>query len=162
MRLTDLVLSIPSLFLVVAIMAFLGKSISTLIVVLSLTGWMGTARAVRTEVLRLREREFVLAAKLLNQSPLKIMKNHIFRNLKPMIAVAATLQFANAVLAEASLSFLSLGVQPPTASWGNMLGQSLNYLDRGWWLGFFPGALLALLLISAHYAVEGKASSSSW
>ncbi|MEK7250020.1 MAG: ABC transporter permease [Bacteroidota bacterium] len=156
MRFTDLMLSIPGLFLVVAVMAFLGKSIVTLIVVLSLTGWMGIARTVRTEVLRLRDKEFVLAAKLLNQSPYRILKNHILSNLKPLLVVAATLQFGNAVLAEASLSFLGLGIQPPTASWGNMLGQSLSYLHKGWWLGFFPGALLALVLIASHYAVEGK------
>ncbi len=160
MRFTDFALSIPSLFLVVAIMAFLGKSVFTLIVVLSLTGWMGIARTVRTEVLRLRDKEFVLAAKLLNQPTYKILRVHIFRNLKSLLVVAATLQFSSAVLAEASLSFLGLGIQPPTASWGNMMGQSLNYLHTGWWLGFFPGALLALVLIASHYAVEGKATAA--
>lgn len=156
MRFTDLVLAIPSLFLVVAIMAFLDKSVATLIAVLSLTGWMGVARTVRTEVMRLRTMEFILAAKLLNVGTMKICRKHILPNLRPVLVTAATLQFGNAVLAEASLSFLGLGVQPPTASWGNMLGQSLSYLHTGWWLAVFPGVLLSSVLIAAHYAVAGE------
>ncbi|MBX2992101.1 MAG: ABC transporter permease [Bacteroidetes bacterium] len=154
MRLTDLMLSIPSIFLVVAVMAFLGTSITSLIILLSLTGWMGIARTVRTEVLRLREKEFILAAKLLHQSNWNILRKHILPNLKPILVVAATLQFGSAVLAEASLSFLGLGIQPPTASWGNMLWQAVSSLHSGWWLGFFPGALLAAVLIALHYAVK--------
>jgi peptide/nickel transport system permease protein len=158
MRFTDLVLAIPSLFLVVAIMAFLDKSVATLIVVLSLTGWMGVARTVRTEVMRLRTMEFILAAKLLNVGTWRICWKHILPNLRPVLITAATLQFGNAVLAEASLSFLGLGVQPPTASWGNMLGQSLSYLHTGWWLAVFPGVLLSSVLIAAHYAVAGESA----
>lgn len=156
MRLTDLMLSIPSIFLVVAVMAFLGTSITSLILLLSLTGWMGIARTVRTEVLRLREKEFILAARLLHQSGWNILRKHMLPNLKPILVVAATLQFGSAVLAEASLSFLGLGIQPPTASWGNMLWQSLSSLHSGWWLGFFPGALLAAVLIALHYAVKDR------
>lgn len=158
MRVTDLFLSVPSLFLVIGIVAFLGQSISTLIIVLATTGWMGIARMVRSEVKKLREREFVLVAKMFNRSSRTIIIRHILPNVKPLLLTAAVLQFGNAVLAEASLSFLGLGVQPPTASWGNMLGQSLGYLRTGWWLGFFPGLLLAAVLIAAHYAIEGRES----
>lgn len=160
MRITDLFLSIPSLFLVIGIVAFLGQSITTLIVVLATTGWMGIARMVRTEVKKLREREFVLAARMLDQSSTTIIIRHILPNVKPLLLTAAVLQFGNAVLAEASLSFLGLGVQPPTASWGNMLGQSLGYLRTGWWLGVFPGLLLASVLIAAHYAIEGRENAT--
>ncbi len=156
MRITDLFLSVPSLFLVIGIVAFLGQSISTLIIVLATTGWMGIARMVRAEVKKLREREFVLVAKMFNLSSTKIIFRHVLPNVRWLLISAAVLQFGNAVLAEASLSFLGLGVQPPTASWGNMLGQSLGYLRTGWWLGVFPGLLLAGVLIAAHYAIEGE------
>lgn len=154
MRLTDLVLSIPSLVLVISIVAFLGKSIPTLIILLSLTGWMGIARMVRGEVVRLRQQEFVLAATLLNRPPLAILRDHILTNIRPLLVVAATLQFGNVVLAEASLSFLGLGIQPPTASWGNMLWQSLGSLHAGWWVGVFPGGLLAIVLVASHYVAD--------
>ena len=156
MRITDLFLSVPSLFLVIGIVAFLGQSISTLIIVLATTGWMGIARMVRAEVKKLREREFVLVAKMFRLPSTTIILRHILPNVKQLLVTAAVLQFGNAVLAEASLSFLGLGIQPPTASWGNMLGQSLGYLRTGWWLGVFPGLLLACVLIAAHYAIEGR------
>ncbi len=157
MRFTDLVLALPSLFLVIGIMAFLQPSFLTLILVLALTGWMGIARTVRTEVLRLREREFILAARLLNQRPMKVLLRHILPNLKPLLVTAATLQVSNAMLAEASLSFLGLGVQPPTASLGNMLGQALSYMQNGWWLGVFPGLMLATVLLALHAVAERRA-----
>lgn len=157
MHFTDLMLAIPSLFLVVGMTAFLQPSVLTLIVVLALTGWMGIARTVRTEVLRLREREFILAARLLNQGPMTILLRHILPNLKPLLVTAGTLQFSNAVLAEASLSFLGLGVQPPTASLGNMLGQALSYMRSGWWLGVFPGLALTAILLALHAVAERRA-----
>lgn len=157
MRFTDLMLAIPSLFLVVGMTAFLQPSVVTLILVLSLTGWMGIARTVRTEVIRLREREFVLAAKLLNQRATTILLRHILPNVKPLLVTAATIQFSNAVLAEASLSFLGLGVQPPTPSLGNMLGQALSYMRTGWWLAVFPGLVLAATLLALHSVAERRA-----
>lgn len=161
MRCTDLILAIPSLFLIVGMMAFLQPSVLTLIIVLALTGWMGIARTVRTEVLRLRGQEFVLAAKLLNQSSMKILLRHILPHLKPLLVTAVTLQFSNAVLAEASLSFLGLGVQPPTASWGNMLGQALSYMRNGWWLGVFPGLALAAVLLALQSVAERRTGAAA-
>ena len=165
MRLTDLFLAIPSLFLVIGILAFVGQSITTIIVVLSLSGWMGIARVVRGEVVSLREREFILAAKLLRVSTWKIITRHLLPNLRPVIVTAAVLQFANAVLGEASLGFLGLGIQPPTATWGNMMGEATGYLASAWWVGVFPGILLAVVLVAAHslggnLAVEGNRDSA--
>jgi ABC-type dipeptide/oligopeptide/nickel transport system permease subunit len=154
MRATDLFLSIPSLFLVIGVMAMLGQSNATLVVVLALTGWMSIARTVRTEVKKLREKEFVLAAQLLGQSSRKILVKHILPNLRHMLTAAVVLQFGSTVLAEASLSFLGLGIQPPTASWGNMLGTSLGYLRHGWWLGVFPGLALASVLIAVQRLLD--------
>jgi peptide/nickel transport system permease protein len=161
MRLTDLFLAIPVLFLVIGILAFVGQSITTIVVVLSLSGWMGIARVVRGEVVTLREREFILAARLLRVSTWKIITRHLLPNLRPVIATAAVLQFANAVLGEASLGFLGLGIQPPTATWGNMMGEATGYLASAWWVGVFPGLLLAVVLVAAHslganLAVEGN------
>lgn len=154
MRATDLFLSIPSLFLVIGVMAMLGQSNATLVIVLALTGWMSIARTVRTEVKKMREQEFILAARLFGQSPMQILMKHILPNLRPVLAAAVVLQFGSAVLAEASLSFLGLGIQPPTASWGNMLGTSLGYLRHGWWLGVFPGLALASVLIAVQILVD--------
>ena len=150
MRLTDLFLAIPSLFLVIGILAFVGQSITTIVVVLSLSGWMGIARVVRGEVVSLRDREFILAAKLLRVPAWRIITRHLLPNLRPVMVTAAVLQFANAVLGEASLGFLGLGVQPPTATWGNMMGEATGYLASAWWVGVFPGILLAVVLVAAH------------
>jgi peptide/nickel transport system permease protein len=154
MRLTDLFLAIPGLFLVIGIIAFVGQSALTIIIVLSLSGWMGIARVVRGEVVSLREREFMLAAALLRVPRWKIVTRHLLPNLREVIAAAAVLQFANAVLGEASLGFLGLGIQPPTATWGNMMGEATGYLASAWWIGVFPGVLLAVVLIAAHAAAE--------
>ncbi|MBI5472743.1 MAG: ABC transporter permease [Ignavibacteriae bacterium] len=156
MRLTDLFLAIPSLFLVVGVIAFLGQSLTILIVILALTGWMSVARTIRTEVRKLREKEFVHAARMLNLPSHKILIKHLLPNLKPILLTALLLQFGNAMLAEAALSFLGLGVQPPTASWGNLLGQSVSYLRTGWWLAVFPGLMLSCVLVSIHQKFESS------
>jgi peptide/nickel transport system permease protein len=150
MRLTDLFLAIPSLFLVIGALAFVGSSVITIVLVLSLSGWMGIARIVRGEVVTLREREFVLAATLLRVPTGRIILRHLLPNLRSVIIVTTVLQFANAVLGEAALGFLGLGIQPPTATWGNMMGEATGYLSSAWWVGVFPGLFLALVIISAH------------
>ncbi len=150
MRLTDVFLAIPGLFLVIGVLAFVGESVPTIVVVLSLSGWMGIARVVRGEVISLREREFVLAAKLLQVSAWRIMTRHLIPNIRPVLLTSVVLQFANAVLGEAALGFLGLGIQPPTATWGNMMGEATAYLSSAWWMGVFPGLLLAIVMILAH------------
>jgi peptide/nickel transport system permease protein len=161
MRMTDLVLAVPGLLLVIACMAFLGQSVYTLVLVLALTGWMGIARVVRGEVLALRDREFVLAARMLHVSRTRIVLRHLLPNIRPVIVTGAVLQFANAALGEAALGFLGLGVQPPTPSWGNMMGEATGYLARAWWVGFFPGLFLATVIVATHYVSErGKSARS--
>lgn len=155
MRFTDLFLAVPSLFLVIAFVALFGNSTALLIAVLAATGWMSVARLVRGEVLMLREREFVLSARLLGRSSLQILRDHMIPNVTPTILVASVLQLGNVVLAEAALSFLGLGVQPPTPSWGNMIGESMAFLESAWWVGVFPGIALSTLVISANVVAEG-------
>ncbi len=154
MRMVDLFLSVPALFLVIVIVAFAGNSAVVLVCVLAGTGWMSIARMVRGEVLHLREREFVLAAQMLGRSSTQIAVDHMIPNMFPMLVAAVVFQLGNVVLAEASLSFLGLGVQPPTPSLGNMIGESLSTLDRGWWVGVMPGAVLVLFLLSVNRLAE--------
>ncbi len=155
MRFVDLFIAIPSLFLVITLVAFLGRSITVLIIILAAAGWMGTARLVRAEVLKLREREFVLSAKLLGVSWFGIIRSHLIPNVLPVILTGAILQLGNVILAEAALSFLGLGTQPPIPSWGNIIGEATPYLRIAWWIAIFPGLALSLFVISAHLIVEG-------
>ncbi|MDH3251340.1 MAG: ABC transporter permease [Ignavibacteria bacterium] len=155
MRFTDLVLSIPGVFIIIGFLAFVSQSPPAIILVLILTGWMHTARIVRNETLSLREREFVLAARMLRVSTPTIVMRHFLPNMSRIIFTAVVLQFANAVLGEATLGFLGLGIQPPTASWGNMMGEGTGYLGSAWWIGVFPGFLLAAVLVYAHSGAEG-------
>jgi peptide/nickel transport system permease protein len=161
MRLTDLFLAFPTLFLVIALVAFFGSSTILLIVLLSATGWMSVARLVRGETLVLKEREFILSARLLGRSSIQILRTHMLPNVTPTILVACVLQLGNVILAEAALSFLGLGVQPPTPSWGNMIGESMGFLDSAWWVGVFPGAALSLVVVSANLAAQRLERSSS-
>jgi len=156
MRLTDLFLAIPGLFLVIGMVAFLGQSVSTIVLVLVCTGWMSIARVVRGEIIMLSEKEFVLSARLLQVPTLKIIRKHLLPNVRPVVATAAVLQFANAVLGEAALGFLGLGIQPPTASWGNMMGEATGYLGSAWWVGVFPGLFLAVVVVAAHLYGDGS------
>jgi peptide/nickel transport system permease protein len=154
MRMTDLFLAIPSLFLVITLVALLGNSTFLLIAVLAAAGWMNVARLVRAEVLVLRDREFILAARLLGRSSGQILRDHMIPNVLPTIIVASVLQLGNVILVEASLSFLGLGIQPPTPSLGNMIGESMAYIGSGWWVGIFPGIVLSGMLITVNIMAE--------
>jgi peptide/nickel transport system permease protein len=154
MRMTDLFLGVPSLFLVIALLALFGNSTVLLVAALSVTGWMNVARLIRGEVLMLREREFILSARLLGRSSVEILRDHMIPNVLPTILVASVLQLGSVILAEAALSFLGLGIQPPTPSWGNMIGESMAYLNSGWWVGIFPGIALSTLVVSANLFAE--------
>ena len=154
MWIVDVFLSVPTLFLILALAYVLGGSISGIIVVLALCGWMRTARIVRGELIHLREREFVLAARLLGQSPMRIARRHLVPNLLPVLLSAALLQVSDSVLAEAALGFLGFGVQPPVPSWGNLLGDSLMHLEYAWWLALAPGVLLSAWMIALHRAAD--------
>ena len=142
--LIDLFLCFPAFFLILAVMAVVGGNWWNLIWILALTGWMGAARLVRARVLSLREREFVLAAKALGAGNLRILTRHVVPNALGPVRVAAVLGVSNAILAEAGLSFLGIGVQPPTPSWGNLLLDAKAVLGAGWWMMLFPGAVIFL------------------
>jgi peptide/nickel transport system permease protein len=147
MRLGDVQLAFPVLVLAIAVLSVLGASLGNVIVVLGLTGWVTYARIARAETLSLRHREFVEGARALGARDAAILWRHILPNVLPPITVVATFSVARTIIAEASLSFLGLGIPPPAPSWGAMLDEGRNYLTTGWWLALFPGvAILALVL----------------
>jgi peptide/nickel transport system permease protein len=154
MRGVDVMLCFPSFFLILAVIAFLEPSLLNIMVVIGLTSWMGVARLVRAETLTLRNREFVLAARLAGSGTARILFHHILPNALAPVLVSATLGVAGAILVESSLSFLGLGVQPPTPSWGNMLMEGKDVLEIAPWLSIFPG--LAILLTVLGYNLLGE------
>ncbi|HQQ16272.1 MAG TPA: ABC transporter permease, partial [Deltaproteobacteria bacterium] len=144
MRFVDIMLCFPSFFLILAVIAFLEPSIFNIMAVIGLTSWMGITRLVRAEFLSLKERDFVLAAKTMGAKSPRIIFLHILPNAMAPVLVAATLGIASAVLVESALSFLGIGVQPPTPSWGNILTLGQSTLGVAWWLSLFPG--MAILI----------------
>ncbi len=154
MRFVDIMLCFPTFFLILAVISVLEPSIVNIMVVIGLTSWMGVARLVRAEVLSLKEREFVLAAKVMGASDLRIIFRHIIPNAMGPVLVAATLGVGSAILVESALSFLGIGVQPPTPSWGGILASGKDNIEIAWWLSFFPG--LAILLAVLGYNLLGE------
>ncbi len=155
MRLVDLMLCFPTIFLILAVIAVLGPSIWNIMVIIGLTGWMGVARLVRAEFLSLKEREFVAAARALGASDLRLICRHLLPNALTPVMVSATLGVAGAILVESSLSFLGLGVQPPTPSWGNMLTMGKDSIEIAWWLSVFPGLAILVTVMSYNLLGEG-------
>ncbi|MBN2331764.1 MAG: ABC transporter permease [Deltaproteobacteria bacterium] len=154
MRLVDLMLCFPSFFLILTVIAMLEPSIWNIMAVIGITGWMGVARLIRAEILSIREREFILAARSQGASNLRIIMQHILPNAMAPVLVSATLGVAGAILTESALSFLGIGVQPPTPSWGNMLTAGKDNLEYAWWLSLFPG--LAILITVLGYNLLGE------
>lgn len=154
MRFVDIMLCFPSFFLILAVIAFLEPSIWNIMIIIGLTSWMGVARLVRAEFLSLRERDFVLAARAIGARDTRIIFRHILPNAVSPVLVSATLGIAGAILTESALSFLGIGVQPPTPSWGNMLIAGKQTLGTAWWLSVFPG--LAILLTVLGYNLLGE------
>jgi peptide/nickel transport system permease protein len=144
MTLADAQLAFPFILLAIGIIAVLGPSFPTLIVVIGLSGWMSYARVLRSQVLVLRSREFVDAIHALGGSMPRVIARHIVPNILSSLVVIATLELARSVVLEATLSFLGLGVQPPTPSWGGMIQEGREYLDSAWWISTCPGLLLML------------------
>ena len=169
MRLTEAMLNIPTIFLLIVMAKFFGGkvpeievagrvlsgSVIVIIVIIGATSWMYLARIVRAEFLSLKENEFILAARATGTSNSQIIFYHILPNTVAPIIVSSTLSVANAILYEAYISFLGLGVQPPTATWGNMLESSGKYLDSAPWLWFFPGMLILLTVLSINFIGDG-------
>jgi len=154
MRFIDIMLSIPTFFLILAVIAFIGSSIWNIMIIIGLTSWMGVARLVRAEFLSLKEREYVLAAKAVGASSMRIIFRHILINSLAPVIVSAVLGIAGAVLVESALSFLGIGVQPPTPSWGNILTLGKDNMEIAWWLSVFPG--LAILITVLGYNLLGE------
>lgn len=169
MRITEAMLNIPEIFLLLVMAKFFGGRISNIqflgrtfsgsvvviVVIIGLTSWMYLARIVRAEFLSIKENEFILAARATGTRNSEIIFRHILPNSIAPIVVAGTLGVANAILAEAYISFLGLGVQPPTATWGNMLDGANNYLESAPWLWFFPGLLILLTVLSINFLGDG-------
>jgi|UniRef100_A0A7C3WH55 peptide/nickel transport system permease protein len=155
MRLVDLMLCFPSFFLILAVIALLEPSIWNIMVVIGLTNWMGVARLVRAEFLSLREREFVVAARALGASDFRLILRHLLPNALAPVMVSATLGVAGAILTESALSFLGLGVQPPTPSWGNILTAGKDNIEIAWWLSLFPGLAILVTVMSYNLLGEG-------
>jgi peptide/nickel transport system permease protein len=154
MRLVDVMLSIPSFFLILAVIAFLTPSIINIMIVIGLTSWMGVTRLVRAEFLSLCEREYVMASRTLGARDYRLIFKHLLPNSLTPIIVSAVLGVAGAVLMESGLSFLGLGVQAPQASWGNILTDGKEYIQFAWWLSLFPG--LAILITVLGYNLLGE------
>lgn len=154
MRLVDVMLSIPSFFLILAVIAFLTPSIINIMIVIGLTSWMGVTRLVRAEFLSLNEREFVTASRTLGAKDVRLIFTHLLPNSLTPIIVSSVLGVAGAVLMESGLSFLGLGVQAPQASWGNILTDGKEYIQFAWWLSLFPG--LAILITVLGYNLLGE------
>lgn len=155
MRFTEAMLIIPSLFLLIVMAQVVGGSVGFIVIILGLTSWMFVARIVRAEFLSLKENEFILAARSIGTPTSQIIFKHILPNCMAPIVVAATLAVAAAILAEAYISFLGMGVQPPTATWGNMLDGSYNYIETAPWLWIFPGLLILLTVLSINFVGDG-------
>ena len=154
MRLVDLMLVFPRFFLLLAVLAFLKPSIWTIMVVIGLTGWMGVTRLVRAEFLALREREFVIWSESIGAGALRVIFKHILPNAIAPVLVAMTLGIPAAILTESGLSFLGLGVQPPYATWGNILNDGKDLITYAWWLTLYPG--LAILVTVLAYNLMGE------
>ena len=154
MRFVDIMLCFPTFFLILAVIAFLEPSIWNIMIVIGLTSWMGVTRLVRADFITLRERDFVKAARAIGASDMRIIFLHILPNSMASILVAATLGIAGAILTESALSFLGIGVQPPTPSWGNILTAGKDNIDIAWWLSFYPG--LAILITVVGYNLLGE------
>jgi peptide/nickel transport system permease protein len=154
-RIIDILLAFPGLLLAIALVAVLGPSLTNVVMALTLIGWVGYARLVRGQVLRAREFEFVQAARALGATTPRILLRHIIPTTLPAVTVQATLGMGGAILNEASLSFLGLGVQPPTPSWGTMLNYGRGHLLDAPHLTIFPGVAIAILVLGFNFLGDG-------
>ncbi|MCX5853013.1 MAG: ABC transporter permease [Deltaproteobacteria bacterium] len=155
MRFVDIMLCFPAFFLILAVIALLEPSIWNIMIIIGLTGWMGITRLVRADFISLKERDFVLAARAIGAGDLRIIFVHILPNAMASILVAATLGVAGAILTESALSFLGIGVQPPTPSWGNILTAGKDNIDIAWWLSLYPGMAILVTVLGYNLLGEG-------
>ncbi len=154
-RLIDVQLSFPPVFVAIAIMAALGQSLAKLILVLAFVTWVQYARVARANTLSVREREFVLAARALGAAEGRVLLRHVLPSILPPLLVVGAVNMSNVILAEAALSFLGLGVQPPTPAWGSMVSEGRAVQSLAWWNTVFPGMAIALLVVGANLLSDG-------
>ena len=155
MRLVDIMLCFPAFFLILAVITFLEPSIWYIMMIIGLTSWMGVARMVRAETLSIREMDYIMAARSIGCSDVRIIFRHILPNALSPVLVSATLGIAGAILTESALSFLGIGVLPPTPSWGNILTSGKDYIEFAWWLSFFPGLSILITVLAYNLLGEG-------
>jgi peptide/nickel transport system permease protein len=156
MRFVDMMYAFPRLFLLIILgVLFKGMTVAVIVILLGALSWMTAARLVRAAFLSLREREFVEAARCIGARDSRIILRHILPNSLAPIIVAGTLGIAGAIIAESTLSFLGLGIQPPTPSWGNMLEDATTEMERAWWTAFFPGFVIFLAVVSINFIGDG-------
>ncbi|MGD0795515.1 MAG: ABC transporter permease [Dehalococcoidales bacterium] len=151
MRVTDVSLAFPAILIALLMAVILGPSFWTVVIAISLLGWAPYARLIRGETLRLRQADFVTQARIIGTSPLRIMGVHIFPNVVNPLIVLATMQVGLVILTEAALSYLGAGIPPPTASWGQMVSDGRNVIDTAWWISFFPGIAIGLVVLSGNF-----------
>lgn len=154
MRLVEIMYCFPTFFLIMMVITFLGPNIVNVMIVIGITSWAGLCRLVRAEFLTLRERDFVQAARVQGVSDMRVIFRHILPNAMAPVYVSATLSVGAAILVESALSFLGLGVQVPTPSWGNILSTGKNYIDYAWWLTLFPGLAILVTVLSFNLIGE--------
>jgi len=155
MRFVDVLLSIPQIFVLLAVTSFFKQSLTTITIVIALTSWMGVTRMVRGQILYIKEQDFITAAQAIGAGNSRIIVREILPNALAPVLVATTLNVANAILAESALSYLGYGIQPPTASWGNMLNNAQAYFMYEPWTAIFPGMLIALTVLSFNFVGDG-------
>jgi peptide/nickel transport system permease protein len=155
MRIVDVVLCFPTMFLILMVLAVAKPSIMIVMVVIALTSWAGLARLVHGEVLSMRERDFMSVARGLGLSKARLLFVHLLPNVISPILVAATLTVGSAILTESALSFLGLGVQPPMPSWGNVLTSGKDFIHVAWWLSLFPGVAILITVLAFNLLGEG-------
>ncbi|MDI6640938.1 MAG: ABC transporter permease [Elusimicrobiota bacterium] len=154
MRLVDIMLCFPTFFLILMVIAFLEPDIKNVMIVIGLTSWPGLTRLIRGEVLSIKERTYIQAAKISGISTYRILFVHILPNVIGPILVSIALNIGRAILVESALSFLGLGVQPPTPSWGNILTSGKDYIHIAWWLSVFPGLAIFITVLSFNLLGE--------
>jgi peptide/nickel transport system permease protein len=156
MRLVDALLSVPRVLLLIAVLSLWGTlSVPTLVVLLGVSGWFGVCRLVRSEVAAVREHDFVVAARALGTGHVRILARHVLPHALTPVLVAAALGVGNVILVEAGLSYLGIGVAPPTASWGNMIRDGSTAINTHWWVSVFPGVALALTVVATSFVADG-------
>ncbi|MFL6261488.1 MAG: ABC transporter permease [Thermoanaerobaculia bacterium] len=155
MRAVDALTAFPWMFLMIALAAFFRLGPAAIVALMGSTGWMGISRLLRAELLGLKSRDFVTAARALGQHPLAILWRHLLPNAWTPVVIRATLLTGELILLESSLSFLGLGIQPPTPSWGNLISEGHDVLIQAWWIATFPGVAIAVTVIAFNLLADG-------